>query len=507
MYSLLSGKAHREMNLNTTYAYLGRRAVLAGMLGLLCMQSRGASLRLEDAVLEGLDRNSQLFQSLSRARKAAADLIRIQGVYDTELEVNLYYIDSELSSASSPIDSASKSARGDAFLRRRFSTGTSAEFGVESDHVRFSDSPFSDENNQTTATLSLSQSLLRDGFGSQNQAEVEAARARYQSAWLRYLDERDAVALEIHRAFWTAYNEFSSLGIFKRALGRAKDLLEINRKREADGLLDETDVLAAEAALATRKVDVITQQDAYVNAREQLLALIRYPMQAWDDTRLDYGASLKGALEGMHLDAWDLYRDARGNREFFKALELELEAAELEVEAAGERVEPELNLFGRVGVGDVNEEYSDSWDAGRTQWTVGLEFRTTWEKSAERALLVQAELEEDQLRDQIAQAEQDLYFSCRSSTRDLLTLGARLEAAQLALGLQKRKLKLETVKFEQGRSETSRIVDYQDDVEEAEGEVVSAEAAYRIRAAENFRLQGTLSGTPPTAPEPERVME
>lgn len=471
------------------------------------MESLGASLCLEEAVQEGLSRNSRLVQRLNEARQAAMDLIRTEGVYDTQLEMNLYYTDAELSAAAFPINSASQTAHGDVGLRRRFSTGTSAGVVLETDHVEFSNSPFADENNQTVSTFFLSQSLLRDGLGVQNQAEVEAARARYYAAWMRYLDERDAATLEIHRAFWMTYNEFSSLGILERALDRAEKLFEINRQREADGLLDETDVLAAEAALATKKVDVIAQRDTYINTRERLLALIRFPMKDWEDARLDYASSLRRNPEGMHLNAWDLYQNARENQEFFKALELDLESAELRVQAAQERVKPELNLFGRLGVGDVSEDYPDSWGTGRTRWTIGIEFRTTWDKSVETSLLAKAEIEAEQIRDQIYQAEQDLFYYCRSSARDLVTLQARLEAARKALALQRKKLELESVKFGEGRSETSRIVDYQDDVEASEGAVVAAEAAYRIRAAENFRIQGTLAGISPALPKPGEVME
>ena len=483
----------------------GKHAAHFGVVILLLATGAGilsaGGMTLDEAVQEGLSQNSSLVSRLIEARQAAAEVLRVAGVYDTELSANLYYTDAEMSSAASPIDSASRSAHGDAAIQRRLSTGTSVGLKAESDHVRFAESQFADQNNQTVFSLSLSQSLLRDGLGKANRAQVAAAKARYESTWLSYLDERDAVALEIHRAFWNAYNEFSSFRVLQNGVSRAEKLLDINRQREVDGLLDETDVLAAEAALASQTVEVIAQQDAYIRTREGLLALIRHPMKSWEDVRLDFESGLQSALKGIRLNAWELYRDARSTREQFKALEQRIEEAQWTVESAAEQVQPELNVFGEFGLGDVDTTYRNSWGTSRMRWTVGLEFRTSWDRSAEQSILNQAELEVDALEDQIVQAEYDLLLACRTSARDLVTLNARLEAARLARELHGRKLVLETKKFEQGRSETSRIIDYQDDLEIAEGAVISAEAAYRIRAAENLRLQGRLSGPAPDRDE------
>lgn len=446
------------------------RTCLIAWMGVFLGVACGAvELDLNAAVDAGLLNSQSLADRLITVRQAAQDVLRAGAQYDPELSASAYYTDSELSGAANPAGFPYRIAHGDVAFRKRFSSGTSMELLAETDHVKFSNSPFASQNNQSSLTLGLSQPLLRDSFGTQGKAQVAAAQARYETAWQAYLDERDRIALAIHEVFWTARAAFANYQVSQGALGRFEKLVDLNREREADGLVEETDLLATEAALASQTVSVLADQDRYVRAREELLALIQYPMAQWEEVRLDYAHRPVRRRAGLLLEPWDLYREARANRLDFKALEYRLEESEWNVEAARESLKPELNLFGRFGVGEIGERYRNTYDPAKTAWTVGLEFRRGWSRDAEKSALRQAELEQDRIREQIRQAELDLLLACRISARDLVTLEAQVEAAEIASALHKKKLEIESEKFRQGRSDTQRILDYQDDFELAQG--------------------------------------
>lgn len=450
------------------------------------------TLTLEQAVATGLERNQTVTDSLLAARQAAVEWVRVQGVYDTELRVNAYYSDSELSPATSPIDSAAEVLHGDIGMSRRFSTGTELDAALNTDHVRFPESDFASENNQTAITLSLRQPLIRNAGGAETEAAIDAAEARYRAAWQRYLDARNEVAYRIHAAFWRAYGDFAGWEVRQSALERAEELLSINRARERDGILDETDVLDAEASLAGQTVQVLVQQDRFITSREELLALLQIPLANWSQTFFAYDESLDGMEIEIEEDPWALYRTARANRQDFQALARELEAARFQRIQAEEELKPELNLFGEFQAGNNDESWDQSVALDRTSWTVGIEFRRGWNRTAEKSALRNAELQEARIRGDIQQAEQNLMLSVRRSIRDLLTLNARVEAASITRRLNARKLRLEEEKYRQGQSDSRRMIDFQNDLEAAEEQEILAVSERLIRSAEQLRLAGSL---------------
>jgi len=69
-------------------------------------------------------------------------------------------------------------------------------------------------------------------------------------------------------------------------------------------------------------------------------------------------------------------------------------------------------------------------------------------------------------------------MECKSITRKVNTRALYVKAAGDSLKLQRKKLKLEEIKFDQGRSAIQWVLDFQDDLTEAEAGFYRARIDY-----------------------------
>jgi outer membrane protein TolC len=311
-------------------------------------------------------------------------------------------------------------------------------------------------------------------------------------AYLQYLRERERLAEAIHGAYWNALAAREAYDVNQRALARSRELLEINRKKFDDGLIDETEILAAEAALTTREVEVLARRDAVQQTRDLLLERIAVPVETWDEVEVAFPNAVPAGGAGEGADPWRAFETAREARADLAALRALKRSSEHEVEARRQDARGDLSVVGRIGRGDSDESLGDSLDFDLDLWSVGLQYSTSWSRSAEKAALSQARLRLRQVETELQAAERSVLLQCRLAARDLATSTERVAAAQRAGELHMRKLELEQEKLAQGRSNTRIVVDYQDDLEFAQLAYVDAVAHYRRDAVRFRSVQGRL---------------
>jgi len=456
-------------------------------------------LSLSDCVRLGLERNPTLRKLALNVDVAEEGVTIASAPYDAQLSLDGTYQDSELPGLGVPIQGGTKTLLAGGALSRNLAYGTTIGIGGDLSQSKY-DEGFGgiSELNSSMVSLSLRQALLKNAFGAEDRARVRSAEERLQQARLQYLDERDQLAVGIHEAYWNAAAAEAAYDINQRALARAGDLLKSNREKFEDGLLDETAILAAEAALVTREVEVLARRDAVQQTRDILLELIAVSVEEWDEVAVVFPKENPSGQETMEPDMWLAFDMAREERPDLGSLRALRRSIRQDVILRQQEARPDLSVFGRVGRGDSDEEASESFDFDRSVWSVGLEYVTPWSRSAERAVLAQSELRLRQVDRDIEALERIVLLECRLVARDLATAHERVGATIRAMGIQERKLELEQEKFAQGRSTTKVVVDYQDDLEFAQLSCVDAVARYqkdrvRYRAVQGILLRDSTS--------------
>jgi HAE1 family hydrophobic/amphiphilic exporter-1 len=426
-------------------------------------------------------------------QSAEAELEATQGIYDELLGASVTYEDSELPSPEFPVQGATKTLFVGGRLGRRFGLGTEVDVVASSGRIDF-EQLVSEVNplHVSSLTLGVAQPLWRDAGGDSDKIRTRVAELNRDRVALGFVQERDTVAARIQLEYWDAYAASRQYLVNQEALKRATELLEINRTWQQDGLLDETDILAAEAALAERDVDVLNLKNASLRAQDRLRESMHVPREEW--SRVEFAFPEPGELVTSKIipELEEATRVAMTNRVELAVLASSLRQAREVIRLREESMKGDLSLNGRVGVGESAADWGDSIRPEKTLWGVGLELVMPLERTAERSELRQARLEVERVLNEQENTARAIGWDVRRLWRDLDTARERVAATRKASGLQKRKLALEYREFEQGRSTTRTIVEYQDDLAFSELSAVLAEARYH-EAWVRFELaRGTL---------------
>lgn len=447
---------------------------------------------MQDVLTRGLEQNSDLRGSYLKVLASEQQIFTAESLYETQGRLQAGYEDSELPGSQGYGQDGSTTLSVQAGLSRRLRSGTSlsAEGGVTSVEYPSPEGPAA-EISTSLLQLKLQQDLLRDWGGAVSQARVESARKAYEAGMARYYFERDRLAAELYRRYWDVFAARKLVELNRASLDRARDLLRINRQKEQDGLLDETDVLAAEAAIALREVELLENENQFHTAREGLLQRIRYPVEAWDEVVLDVDAdraethpALPGAAVG--------FETAVKQRADLEAARLALRAAEVQLAAAERGTRPDLSLEAGIGRGGSGASVSDSMDFDKTVWSVGAALSSSLSRTGDKAEAARLRFEVEAAEEDLRDLESSILLECRSAARNLQTALKRVDAAEKAAKLQRSKLEQEQDKMEQGRSTTAVVIQYMDDLDMAEWTVIRAQAEAQVLWAEYQRVQGIL---------------
>ncbi|MBN1671351.1 MAG: TolC family protein [Kiritimatiellae bacterium] len=464
----------------------------------LCLGVRGAeppqtpaeSLTLEDCVRIGLEQNLALQNKALDCALARELFVSAQALYDARFGLDALHSYSEIPGQAQPTPGESETTTAGAALQKVLRLGTRLEFRAGAYQSGFD--PEVPPRGSEAALLpleslysllyrynplyagsvgvSFSQPVFQNCFGALDRAVLAYARQRSESAALLLARQRQVLAAQITDAYWNVYAAALNARVGAESLERGETLLRISRDRFQDGLLDETDVLEAEAALATRGVHVVKLQDLEKGAAEFLKNLVQIRPEDWDRTAFGFPAEpdVLARQTPSIPPANALYEAAVRNRPDLKALREMERQAELDIRIKQQRMYPRLDLVGSAQLGSYGAEAEDAMGTDSSAWAVGFQFRLPLRRTAEKSALLQSRLSLEKTRNDIRSLLSVIHLEAGDAVRGLETAAKHVEATRQALALHARKLQLEQQKFEQGRSTTHLVVQFQDDRQRAE---------------------------------------
>lgn len=450
------------------------------------------TLTRDECVRHALDYSLELQMQALQLASASADVVAVSAVYDPALQLGAAWDDSELPPGSFPTSGGVERGLAQARLERTFSRGTT--LGVELDLQRnlFEGlGPDDEPDYRTAAGLTLRQSLWRNAFGATDRLRTDAARQQLEVAVMEYEQRREDIAAATLDLYWRAVEARQVADTQAVVVERLRQLLETNRRYVEDGLLDESAVLAVEASLAVAEVDALTLRYQAEQLDEELKDTIHLPSAAWDATVILY--ELPGPGSTPPAPTWsEAFEDALRYRADVEALR----RAELRAEAIVRLNEQEdrgdLELSGSIGRGDSDTSFGETFDFDRNLWSVGLTYAAALGNSQARAAILQALVQRDQVRTARAKLEADLERTARAAVRQVDTAARLVPASERARDAQTRKLELERARFERGQSDTKTVLDYENDRDLAERDLIRARVARERARLALDRVRGLL---------------
>lgn len=309
-------------------------------------------------------------------------------------------------------------------------------------------------------TFELSQSLWRNWLGSEFKANESAQIAQVDAQ--RYADAftYKQVLMNAENAYWRLYVAQTSLKVQEESFARAKKLRDWNEQRFRNNLTDESDLVQAEANLQSRAIEL---QDTLTEIQSALREFNSIREVEGDMVDLQ---GTKGKDSSYILDA--TLPPKMKIREDVLAYLANRKFAEANAQLGTQRNKPNLELYGQYSInGRDNNSYSQAWDmaasATRPFTIVGVRLTTPIDFGSmsdyKKAYAKEVTASDLQYKRKAYEVERE-YEILQERFQNYKQ---RLKLAQKMVQVQERKLTTEKRRYNQGRTTTFAVLQFEQD--------------------------------------------
>ena len=316
-------------------------------------------------------------------------------------------------------------------------------------------------------SFTVTQPLL-EGFGiGVNKAYIKIAGNNRDISILRLRTQLIETLSEVQYAYWELVFALANVGVQQLALEQAQDLLTINRRFKESGKASRSDVLQAQAAVASREADVIAIKDAVKDAEDRLRRVtnLTQDLARWNAVIVPAD---EPPLEYVKVDLQESITAVLKNHPEYAQAGLDLQNSDISVKVAKNQRLPALDLEGNLdldGLGaELDEPFSQVGKADYKSWYVGLALRMPLCGRTTKAALKKSQLEKEQKLLTLKDLEQQIITEVRGAVRQLETDRKRIEATKAAEEFAGQVLSTEERKHQLGLSTSYELLQFQADL-------------------------------------------
>ena len=366
-------------------------------------------------------------------------------------------------------------------------------------------------------TLTISHPLLRGAGLKVNRANRDKAELAVTQAEAGRQLVAQNLARDIITAYWDVLFAHRDLDNKRRSVDQTERQLERTRALVSAGRLSPVDVKAVEQAIASREADLLTAENALLDASLNLRTLLGQDFADRD---------LLGVLPST--DPQVVPREINIKEEIDRALQANPQLRQLELSRASLRIDemvaannrlPQLDFQGSITpqgrsvdslpnatIGDPGstggwaEAFRNifSEDVGRdgvlADWTVSGSLSLTWDvqnrtpKAQHQAAKLQMRRNEEQIR----QVRQQISAGVIRAASGLRTAGKSIEVAEVSLDLAIENLEAEQARFDVGRATNFDVLERLDAIDTAAAAALNAQINYLKTLAQLQALNGEI---------------
>jgi outer membrane protein TolC len=355
-------------------------------------------------------------------------------------------------------------------------------------------------------TFSVNQPIL-EGFGiAINRASITIASNNKDISLLSLKSELIDTLSSVQDAYWELVFDLENLKVQQLALKQAQDLLNINKRFKEEGKATISDVLQAQAAVASREADVIAAEDAVRDSEDNLKRitnLVENPeFESQNSGQEPYEASWDAVIvpvdqpsfETLEADLRESIATALADRPEYTQAKLDLENSDISIKVAKDRRLPILDLEGSYslnGLGDgLGDPLSQVGTADYRSWSLGLALRMPIGERGAKADLRRSMYEKEQKLLALKDLEQQIITEVRGAVRQLETDGKRIEATRAAEELARQVVLTEERKHGLGLSTSYELLQFQANLATATKNRLRAVIDYRRSIVAFYRALG-----------------
>ncbi len=346
-------------------------------------------------------------------------------------------------------------------------------------------SPVQSDPTSTTWNTELRANYTLFDFGGRS-ARIAAAEAQVRTTELDIERQLEQVRLQVSEAYYDIQDADMSVQISRSAVENAQQSLDDAEALEEAGVGTRFDVLRAEVQLAN---DEQALSEALANqrvARRRLAQVLNVPQS------VDLAAADPVDLAGVwELDLEETIILAFRNRAELQQPLVDRDIAQEQQRAVRSQGLPQFSVFGSANLvttsGDDVGGLTEGYSAGvQMQWSL-------FDGGARAAQVRQLELEEETAEVRFADARNQVRVAVEESYYQLDSQLENVDRATVALELAEESLELARLRFQAGVGTQTDVIAAQNDLTEAQGNLVSAILGYNRSLAQ---LQRAVSNYP-----------
>lgn len=398
---------------------------------------------------------------------AETDILYSEGVFDTLFYVGAGYSEDKLQQSSVFAADDNQSNDYYAGLSKTLPSGT--ELTAEIGDTRFwSNSAFVSKNpyHNMEFFLDMKQPLGRNMFGFVDRANITLTRLAVKNASLEMQDRVEAFIEKVEIAYLDLVLAEKTLDIYRSILGRAQRLYDNDLKNFDMGLIERVEIYASEANVANLEAELLLAENAYRRSEEILKMLMNL------DPEVRIRPAQNDAYRGDSGTLADSIKEAFAGRRDYLAAKRECEIKDLDVRVKENEKWPEVDLTLSMKTNGLEEGFgragSKMTGADNTYYYAGIEASVPLENSKARSQHIKKKEEKKRALVRLKEVERSIITEVGNSFGDVKAFEGSLKFILRAVKLQSDKLTEEEKRFSLGRSETKRLIDYQQDLLRAE---------------------------------------
>lgn len=309
---------------------------------------------------------------------------------------------------------------------------------------------------------------------------LESAQAGKQIALSDKLALYDQLASQVIELYLAAATTQARINSIDKTIDRGERLKKYIEDEFKLGLSEEKDVLQVNARLSINNAD---KQSLQVAWKKQVISLNRLMGREWQSQLIADTTVNRTQVKLFN----ELYQQSQGHSPALKRIEARLKLADSAIRSSRDKRKDELDLVLFLG-NEFNQGDTSGGDLDESEIIGGisLEFKRGLDKSGFDAELRQAHYDRGIALQDKKQTLEDLQYDISSLLAEIESSEAALIAFKNSVSAEDKKLKEAVTRYQDGRIETDRIIDF-------ESQLATAELSSDLQAIELIRRYHQLN--------------
>ena len=418
-------------------------------------QTQAQTITLEEYTRQVLDHNHALKRSSKQIEISQENIKGLGQATAPQLVSNAMIINNRRPPLTYPTYRALNSEVFGVGLEQQFNTGTKAAVNVEWQNSTLygmtpaPGAPSTDYNDgQFIPSISVSQSLWQNSFGSHLRLQAETLKYVESSSKFAYESQAKLIGLEAKMTYLNLLFARDRLNLTKKTLKNAEKIFDYVNSRYKKSLTERSDLLQAQALVSARRFELQRVELDVQNATTNF----NYLRGQGSSTVAESTVSLR-AISAEEEAEPDLT-----SRPELKALEAQIQLVSVSAALEEDKAKPSLEAFVKYSMksnhSDVAEATARLIDPYHPQTAIGVTFRMPLDGDLAQSSTRVSALQRQALVHQLEETKQAFNKDIQSLTEKLAMAKKSYAIATQLEGIQKSRVQNEQREFRNGRSTT-----------------------------------------------------